>query len=213
MFKDRIDAAKKLLPYLIRFRNKKDVIILAIPRGALQIGNYLAKELNLPLDVALSKKIGYPGEEEFAIGAVSLTSASYDKDFVKKGEVSQKYIDDKIKELRKALQEKYRTYHGDKKPLSLKNKVVIIIDDGIATGRTMLATVELVKKEKPKKIIIAVPVGPTEAVEMLKPHVDEVICLDIESEFFAIGEFYEDFPQVEDEEAIRLLREANRGKS
>jgi predicted phosphoribosyltransferase len=210
MFKDRIDAAQKLLPYLIRFKNMKNVVILAVPRGALQIGNYLAKELKLNLDVALTKKIGYPGNEEYGIGAVSLNSEFYDYDLVKRGEVSKSYIDEQIKTIRKSLKEKFKKYHKKAESIKLKDKIVIIIDDGIATGKTMLATIQLVKIEKPKAIIIAVPVAPPGTIEMLKPYVTEVICIDIEPEFFAIGEFYEDFPQVEDEEAIKMLEEANK---
>ncbi len=210
MFKDRFDAAQQLIPYLIRFKNNKDAIVLAIPRGGLQIGSVLAKQLKLPLDVALTKKIGAPGNEEYAVGAVSLKGEIIDHDAMRSSGASQDYVEKKIKELREILKKRYKQYFGKETPPSLKDKIVIITDDGIATGRTMLATIDFVKREKPKQIIIAVPVAPPEALEMLKIHVDEVICIDIEPEFFAISEFYENFEQVEDEEAIKLLKEANK---
>ncbi len=209
-FKDRFDAAERLSKELEKYRNNKDAVILAIPRGGLQIGNVLAKRLNLRLDVVLTKKIGYPGNPEFAIGAVSLKGEVIDKDFVKTGEVSQKYIGDEVKRIREKLKERYKMYAGKEKPVNLKDKIVIITDDGIATGKTMLATIDLIKKDKPKKIIVAIPVGPEDTIEMLKKYADEVICLYIPESFFAIGEFYRYFPQVEDEEAIKLLKEANK---
>lgn len=203
MFKDRFDAARQLTRRLLKYKGKKDVIILAIPRGGLQIGNPLAKALQLPLDIVLTKKIGYPGNREYAIGAVSLKGEIINPEV----EVSSQYIKEQIKELRKKLKERYQLYRGKKKPVSLKGKVVIITDDGVATGSTLLAAIELGRKENPKRIIVAVPVGPYNTIEKLTGKADEVICLYIPEAFFAIGAFYEQFPQVEDEEAIRLLKE------
>lgn len=205
MFRDRFDAAKQLVKKLEKYKNNPDVIVLAVPRGGVQTGYVLAKDLNVKLEIVLTKKIGYPGNPEYAIGAVSLTGEIIEPGINK--EVSKEYIKTEINKIRTMLKEKYKKYHGEKERMSLKDKIIIITDDGVATGKTLLATIELVKKEKPKKIVIAVPVGPPDTIEMFKLNVDEVVCLLTPGSFFAIGEFYENFSQVEDAEAIKLLNE------
>lgn len=202
IFKDRFTAGKLLSKELSHYKNNKNAVILAIPRGGLQVGYSIAKELNLKLGIILTKKIGYPGNPEYAIGAVSLTSK-----IVEEQGISKDYIQNEIKNIRNALKERYKKYLGKSKPQSLKNKIVILTDDGIATGKTMLLTIKLIKEQKPKKIIIAIPVGPTDNAELLKREADEIICLYTPENFFAIGEFYENFEQVSDEEAISLVKE------
>jgi len=133
IFKDRFTAGKLLAKELKKYKNKKDAIVLAIPRGGLQIGCSIAKELNLNLDIILTKKIGYPGNPEYAIGAVSLTS-----EIVEEQGISKDYIQNEIKNIRKSLKERYKKYLGKSKPQNLKNKIVILTDDGIATGKPML---------------------------------------------------------------------------
>ena len=209
IFKNRFDAGKQLAGKLGKYKNKKEALILAIPRGGLQVGNVLAKELHLQLDVIITKKIGYPGNPEYAIGAVSLTGASYDLDLLKTEGVSLKYVNEQIQEIRNVLKERYQQYGGKEKPISVKGKVVIITDDGVATGNTMLAAIDLLRKEKPKKIVVAVPVGHPDTVEKLRKAADEVVCLSIPPQLFAIGQFYEDFTQVDDTEAIQLLKEVH----
>jgi predicted phosphoribosyltransferase len=210
IFKDRFDAGKQLAKKLLNYKNNKDAVVLAIPRGGLQTGYAISKKLKLKLDIALTKKIGHPYEKEYAIGAVNLTSEVLDKDVIESENIPSEYIDNSIKEIRKELKDKYKLYLGREKPINLKGKIVIITDDGIATGKTMLATINLVKKEKPKKIIIAVPVGPTGGIDTLRANADEVFCLNIDPDFYAVSIYYEDFEQVEDEEAIKLLKEANK---
>ncbi|MCL4361603.1 phosphoribosyltransferase [Candidatus Dependentiae bacterium] len=207
MFKDRFDAAEQLAEKLSNYKDNKDVIILAIPRGALEIGYVLAKKLNAPLDIAFSKKIGAPEEPEFAIGAVGLQTEFVNEPYKK---IISAYIQDQIKIIRQNLKARYFKYKGDEKPLSLKDKIVIIVDDGIATGTTMLLTIKLVKMENPQKIIVAVPVAPKMAIEKITKEVDEIICLDTPEFFFGISQFYQRFPQVEDDQAIKLLHEANK---
>jgi len=207
LFKNRFDAAEQLAERLQKYKGKKDVVILAIPRGALEIGNVLAKKLQLPLDIVLTKKIGHPDNPEMAIGAVSLVSQTIDPHF---SEVSKAYLQQEIPELRKKLKERSQKYRGKKTFQNLKDKIVLLVDDGIAMGHTMSAAIDLVRKEKPKKIVVAVPVGSQEAVSMLQQKADEVICLSIPESFMAIGQFYQQFEQVEDEEAMRLLKDANK---
>ncbi|MBU0460330.1 MAG: phosphoribosyltransferase [Nanoarchaeota archaeon] len=209
IFKDRFAAGKLLAEKLIEHKSKENTLILAIPRGGLETGFSLAKELNLPLDVVLTKKIGFPGNPEYAIGAVSLKSEIIFESLITTGQVSRQYIDEEIKKIRKKLKMKYYHYRENRDPLDLKNKLVILTDDGAATGRTLLAAIKLVKQEKVKKIIVAIPVSHPETVKKLKEKA-EVVCLETPRDFFAVGQFYEHFNQVNDKEAIKLLKEANK---
>jgi len=212
ILQDRFEAGKLLARKLAVYKNRKGTILLAIPRGALQLGSVLAKELQLPLDIVLTKKIPAPGNPEAAIGAVSLHGEIIEEDLIHLEGISQEYLASHIKELRRKLQERAAMYRGKRKPLSLKRKTVIIVDDGVAMGSTMLAAIAFVRQEQPKKIIVAIPVGSAEAVARLKEKADEVICLHTPEFFYAIGQFYRQFPQVEDEEAIELLRGAKEKK-
>lgn len=207
LFKNRFDAAERLAGKLQKYKGKKEAIILAIPRGALQIGNVLAKKLHLPLDIVLTKKIGHPYNSELAIGAVSLASEIIDPQF---RDVPKEYLQQEIQELRNKMRERLQKYRGRKPFPKLKDKIIILVDDGVAMGHTMNAAIDLVRKEKPKKIVVAIPVGSAEAVTMLKRKADEVICLSTPESFMAIGQFYQQFEQVEDEEAIRLLKEVSK---
>jgi len=206
IFKDRFDAGKQLADALSQYKDKDDVVILAIPRGALQIGYVLSKELHAPLDVVFSKKIGAPGQEEFAIGAVTsedvVINPMYEAQF-------KEYIDQKVKEIRETLRERSILYRKGNPPIDLKDKVVIVTDDGIATGRTLLMTLDLIKKQKPKKVIIAIPVAPLDTLDDFKGKVDEIVCLATPEPFYSIGRFYNNFAQVTDDEAIDLLQKAN----
>jgi len=207
MYKDRYDAAKQLLPELEKYKGKKDVMILAIPRGALEMGAFLRDELKLPLDIVVTKKIGAPGNEEYAIGSVGPDgSVQVNEDVVASYGIPQSYIQDEAKRLQHVIKRRYEEYRaGDPTPPDLKDKVVIVVDDGIATGFTTLAAVQYIRKQKPKKIILAVPVAAADSHAKLKKEVDEMICPEVRSDFFAVGQFYETFNQVSDEEAKKLL--------
>ncbi len=210
MFNDRFDAAHQLAMQLTEYKNNKDVVVIAIPRGGLELGYVIAKELNAPLDVLLTKKIGAPFEPEVAIGSVSLEHALIDPRFATLVPAYQIYIEQEIRKIRSLLKERYKQYRDDKQPLSMKNKIVIVSDDGVATGYTLLAAIELIKKEHPKKIIVAVPVAPRDTAKKIQATADKLICLIIPETFHSVGQFYHDFSQVEDTEAVRLLAEANK---
>lgn len=209
MFRDRYDAAEQLAKALSKYKNRKDVIILAIPRGALQIGEVLHKELKAPLDIIVTKKIPHPMSEEYAIGAVG-PGGEYFVNPEAVNDVAPEYIESQRSRLEAAVEEKYRRYRGERPKPDLREKTVIIIDDGIATGSTMLAAIHVVRKQKPKKIVVAVPVAPSEGLAKIKAEADETICLYVPSFFFAIGQFYENFVQVEDEEAIAILQRCHK---
>jgi predicted phosphoribosyltransferase len=204
MFKDRFEAAILLAKKLEKYKNS-DGIILAIPRGGVPIGYVIAKKLNMPLEVVLSKKIGHPRNPEYAIGSVSLKGAIVNTNVI---DVSMDYIQNESDRILKTLQEKFKLYMGNRKPTDLKNKTVIIVDDGIATGNTMLAIIEAIRDSRPKEIIIAVPVGPPAAVSMLSKSVDEMVCLLVPENFGGVGQFYYNFSQVSEEKVIQLLEEA-----
>ena len=187
---------------LEKYRGQKGVV-LAIPRGGVPVAAPIAKRLGMPLEVTLSKKIGHPKNPEFAIGSVSLDSVTVDQ----RAEVPQEYVEAEVERIRQSLRSKYQLFMGDREHVDLKDRVVIIVDDGIATGKTLAATVELVKKQQPRKVVIAVPVAPFSAIDHFRGMVDEVECLLIPRFFQAVGQFYEEFTQTSDEEVIRLLQE------
>jgi len=206
MFRDRLDAAGRLVRELSRYRARRDAVVLAVPRGGLPIGAVLARELDLQLDVILTKKIGHPNDPEFAIGAVSLTDAEIDAALVEREGIPSGYLDSEVARIRESLRQRYKTYRGAARPLPVAGQTVILTDDGAATGRTLLAAIELLRREKAGKIVVALPVAPPDTVEALRCAADQVVCLEQPVDFGAISRFYRDFSQVSDEEAVAILR-------
>jgi len=207
LFKDRVDAAHQLAAKLQEYKGDKNAILLAIPRGALQLGAVLRDELKIPLDIVVTKKIGAPGNEEYAIGSVAPDgSVDVNQEAVSMYGIPESYIKDEAQRLKHVIKRRYEEYRGSPELPNLKNKIVIVVDDGIATGFTTRAAVRYIRSQKPKKIVLAVPVSAVDSAEKLKKEVDEFICLETPEDFYAVGQFYEIFPQVEDEEAKRLLK-------
>lgn len=200
LLKDREEAGILLTEKLKKYQNS-NTVVLAIPRGGVPIGYEIAKKLHLPLDIVLSKKIGHPNNTEYAIGAVSMDSITLKEH----PDVSQKYIEEEITRLRKLLRNKYDLYMGSRKPMDIEGKNIIIVDDGIATGNTLLASIAMLRKRKPAKIIVAVPVLPADALSAFNRNVDELVYLIAAKNFRGVGAFYEEFHQVEDEEVINML--------
>ena len=201
MIRNRQDASERLTERLLKYRGE-DGIVLAIPRGGVPIGAYIARELGLPLEVILSKKIGHPNNPEYAVGAVSMDNVEVNENL----SVSPEYIKNETKKIQEELKRRYQLFMGSHKPADLKDKLVILVDDGIATGHTLMSTILMIKKQKPRKLVIAVPVAPPSAIEHFEPLVDELICLIAPPGFNAVGQFYEDFQQVSDEEVISALK-------
>ena len=204
IFHDRTHAAF-LMAHELRKYHQKNAIILAIPRGGVPIGYTIAHQLELPLEVVLVKKIGHPGNPEYAIGSVSSTELILSDT----AGISEAYIQSEIKRLRKAMQEKYKVFMNGKKPSDLRGKITILVDDGLATGNTMLACIEHVRKSHPKEIIVAVPVSSTSAYRKIKDSADELICLYTAADFSAVGQFYENFSEVTDETVTQLMSKAS----
>lgn len=201
MFKDRIDVGERLSSALQEYKDRKDVVVAALPRGGVVPAKVIADSLNLPLELIMVKKIGHPLNPEVAIGAVSLHDRILDADL----NVDSAYINSETSRLQQLLQSRYESYYGDGYPIDLKGKTVIIVDDGIATGNTILAAIKLLKKESVRAIVIAVPVAPRETIRKLSKHVHEVVCLETPDPFYAIGQYYQDFEQVSDEKVVALL--------
>lgn len=201
MFKDRQEAGKLLANELQEYNNDKSAVVLAIPRGGVVPAFEVAHKLHLPLEIALVKKIGHPTNREFAIGAASL-----DEYIINEGSnVTTSYIENEVANLRQKMKDQQQQFIGNRKPISLKNKKVIIVDDGIATGLTLKMVVELVKKANPSEIIVAVPVSPSDSAAEFESLVDKFVCLSVPVFFRAVGEHYENFEQVEDETVKEIL--------
>lgn len=206
-FLNRSDAGEKIATSLKKFKDE-DVIVLAIPRGGLEIAYDTIKKFDFKWDLIIPRKIGAPHNKEFAIGAVSVDGSYFiNEDYVKKFNISQDYIEQEVTDQIDEIKRRMKEYRGKDTFPEVKDKTVIIIDDGIATGFTILAVIKAVKKKRAKKIILAIPVGPRETIEEFKEIVDEVICLYIPDEFYAVGSYYMDFKQVEDVEVFKIIKE------
>ena len=207
IFKNRKEAGKLLSKKLLKYKNKKDVIMLAIPRGGVEVGFEISKTLNIELDIIVTKKIGLPGNEEFAIGAVGPDKKLIlGRNALKKYNISAGEIKKYSGEIGNEIERRYKSYKGAYELPKIKNRRVIITDDGVATGFTIKSAVDYARNKSAKKIIVAVPVAPYGFVIELKDKVDEFICLHSPKDFFAVGEFYEEFPQLADDDVKRVLK-------
>lgn len=207
IFKDRHEAGKILAERLKKYKNKKDVIVLGIPRGGVEVAFEVAKRLKAQLSIVVTKKIGHPFESEFAIGAVSPGNYIVDEKYGKGA--GETYIKKTVKEMDKEIKRRYKAYTKGKMP-ELKNKIAIVVDDGLATGFTMLAAVKYARSKNPKKLVVAVPVSAQDSFEKVKETSDEIICLHIPKFFGAVGSFYQEFTQLEDEGVKSYLQESKK---
>ena len=206
-YRDRVQAGQRLVTELREYVGKKDTVILAIPRGGVILGYEVAVALEAPLDVIVPRKIGAPGNPEFAVGAVTEDgTAVLNRSTVNMLGITERQLKKTIDEEVAEVKRRIKTYRGEEDPVSLTGKTAIIVDDGLATGATMKAAVAAAKGRGASRIVVAVPVAPPEAVKELSKEVDEVICPLVYEAFYAIGQFYDDFSQVEDEQVITLLR-------
>lgn len=214
IFKDRQDAGQKLAQALKKYKDQKDTLILALPRGGVVTAFEIAKELNLPLDLVVPRKIGAPDNEEYAIGAITESGEGiFNQEVIDSLGIPKEYLNKKIAEEKKEAQRRLKTYRQDRPILNLANKTVIIVDDGIATGLTMRAAIKSIKENKAQKIIVAVPVSAKDSLKEIGKEVDQIICLDAPLFFGAVGAFYHDFGQTSDEEVIELMKQSkNFGK-
>ncbi len=203
MFRDRQDAASKLAHALEEYRGKRP-LVLAIPRGAVPMGKIIAKALDGELDVVLVRKLRAPGNPEFAIGSVDETGWTYLSDYAQR--MPEKYLEEEKSAQMAVMRERRASYTPIRAPIDPSGRIVIVVDDGLATGSTMIAALHALRAKNPEKLVCAVPVAPLDTLERIEPYADQVVCLETPDPFYAVGQFYQAFPQVEDEEVVDILK-------
>jgi predicted phosphoribosyltransferase len=206
-YRDRSDAAGRLAQALAQWKGSHP-LVLAIPRGAVPMGKAIADALGGELDVVLVRKLPAPGNPEFAIGAVDETGWWHVADYAASAGATPAYIERAVAAERETMRRRRAQYTPVRPPLDPAGRVVIVVDDGLATGETMLAALHAVRARSPQRLICAVPVASAEAVDKVRAQADEVVCLQTPDVFYAVGQFYSDFRQVDDAEVVALLRAA-----
>jgi predicted phosphoribosyltransferase len=205
-FKDRLDAGRQLASALRGYAGRTDLIVLALPRGGVPVAAEVARALHAPLDIIVVRKLGVPGHEELAMGALASGGARVmNEDVLRTLRLAPEAIERVAQRELVELTRRERVFRGERPPLSVHGHEVILIDDGLATGATMRAAVAALRELAPARIIVAVPTGSAEACALLREEADEVRCLHAPPDFYAVGASYEDFPQNTDEEVRELL--------
>lgn len=204
LFADRRDAAERLSKALQAYRGRRP-LILAIPRGAIPMGKLLAERLGGELDVVLVRKLRAPGSPEFAIGSIDESGWAYLAPHAHAAGASDHYIEEEKRYQTGVLKDRRARYTPGRAAIDPAGRVAIVVDDGLATGATMIAALHAVRARKPEVLVCAVPVASPDSLELVRPFADEVVCLYAPEDFYAVGQFYRSFGQVEDDEAIRLL--------
>jgi predicted phosphoribosyltransferase len=204
MFRDRIEAGEVLAKALAKWRGKNPLVV-AIPRGAVPMAKVIADELDGQLDIVMTRKLHAPGNPEFAIGAVDETGWTYLADYAEETGATRRYIDHEVATELETMRRRRAEYTPGRAPIDPAGRVVIAVDDGLATGATMIAALHALRARKPKRLICAVPVASITAVEKVRPYADELVCLDAPEFFYAVGQFYDSFAQVDDAEVVALL--------
>lgn len=206
-YPNRREAGKVLAENLRRYANRKDVIVLALPRGGVPVAFEIAQTLNVPLDVFIVRKLGVPGHKELAMGAIASGDVRvFNQSVINDSQVTKDEIEAVIQLEQKELARREALYRGNKPFALLKNKVVILVDDGIATGATVRAAIASIRKLNPDKLVLAVPVAQKDMLNELQYEVDEYICPMQPVDFQAVGLWYDDFSQTEDDEVDQLLK-------
>ncbi|HXU67300.1 MAG TPA: phosphoribosyltransferase [Casimicrobiaceae bacterium] len=212
-FADRKQAGQVLAQRLLRYRDDADTIVLALPRGGVPVAFEVAQTLHAPLDVFIVRKLGLPGHEEFAMGAIATGGVMVMNPDLAGVHVPEAAIEAVVARERSELDRRELLYRGDRPPLSIEGRVAILVDDGLATGSTMLAAATAVRRRRPKRTVVAVPVAAAETCQAFRHEVDEVVCTVTPEPFRAVGMWYADFGQVSDAEVHALLDAAWRTES
>jgi putative phosphoribosyl transferase len=208
-FLDRRDAGRKLGASLGKYAGRHDVTVLALPRGGVPVGFEVARAIDAPLDVFVVRKLGVPGHEELAMGAIASGGAvSVNRVLVDALGVSERQLNELVEAEAAELQWRERLYREGRRLADLRGRTVIVVDDGLATGSTMMAAILALRESEPARVVVAVPVGPADTCSDVAAQADEVVCLDMPEGFFAVGQFYEDFSQTTDAEVRQLLQAA-----
>lgn len=210
-FDSRTDAAR-LLARVLAIHRGRNPLVLAIPRGAVAMGRLLADELGGELDVVLVRKLRAPHAPEFAVGAVDESGWTYIADDAAQAGADAAYLEREKQRQIDALRKRRRQYTPVRAPIDPRGRIAIVVDDGLATGASMIAALHAVRARQPARLICAVPVAPPASLEKIRPHADEVVCLSAPADFRAVSQFYREFPQVEDDEVVALLSQPLRAR-
>lgn len=205
-FKNRLHAGALLAHELGEYARRQDVLVLALPRGGVPVGFSIARKLKVPLDVLLVRKLGLPGQEEYAIGAIASGGACIlQAEVLSVLGISPSTIEEVAQREMREIIRREKLYRGDRPPLQLREKTVILVDDGIATGSTIEVAIKVVRESNPARLVVAVPVAPLEICTKLRPKVDQLVCLSRPELFCSVGFWYQNFEQVGDQEVKMLL--------
>jgi putative phosphoribosyl transferase len=208
-FRDRYQAGRRLAAALAPYAGRPNLLVLALPRGGVPVGYEVARALNAPLDIMLVRKLGVPGHEELAMGAIASGGIRVlSKDVVMAFGIPERVIEKVAADEEDELERRERAYRGDRPLPEVRGRTVILVDDGLATGSTMRAAAAALRAQHPERLIVAVPVAPPETCESLRSEVDDVVCALVPEPFFAVGNWYDDFSQVTDQEVRSLLQAA-----
>jgi putative phosphoribosyl transferase len=208
-FRDRAEGGRELSAALREYAGRSDVVVLALPRGGVPVAFEVARDLGAPLDVFVVRKLGLPVQPELAMGAIASGGAQVLNELlIQETGVSDETIEEVAAREREEVARRELLYRGERPPLPVEAKIVLLVDDGLATGTTMRAAVAALRAHRPAKVVVAVPVAPPASCERLRAEVDEVVCAQTREPFVAIGAYYESFPQLTDDEIRALLAEA-----
>jgi putative phosphoribosyl transferase len=206
-FRNRSEAGRLLARALERYKDQLDVLVLALPRGGVPVAYEVATNLNAPLDVFIVRKLGVPGHEELAMGAIASGGIrALNTAVIKQLNIPRSAIEAVAAHEQQELERRERLYRGQKASLNIQDRTIILVDDGLATGSTMKAAVAALRQQNPRKIIVAVPTAPAETCNELQDEADEVICAVTPEPFYAVGQWYENFEQTTDAEVTELIR-------
>jgi predicted phosphoribosyltransferase len=206
MFHDRREAGVLLAELLGHYSGRRDAVVLGVPRGGVPVAYEVAKALDLPLDVFVLRKLGVPGQEELAFGAICSGGVRVlDESVIGPLGLSRETIEAVTREETAELERRERAYRGERRVTDLRGKIVLLVDDGIATGSSVRAGVRALRQANPEKIVIAAPVAPADTLELLREEAEEVVCAEVADEFYGVGQFYDDFRQVPDDDVVELL--------
>jgi putative phosphoribosyl transferase len=207
VFEDRAEAGRRLAEALAHLEGE-EAVVLAIPRGGVHVGAEVARVWGWPLDIVIPRKVRAPGNQELGLGAVAPGVRVLDERMVRALRVSPEYLEKEIAVEEEEIRRRSEAYRAGRPPADLQGKVAVVVDDGVATGGTATAAVRWARAQGAARVVLAVPVAPAEALANLAKEADEVVCLATPEPFYAVGQWYASFPQIPDQEVVRMLREA-----